>query len=212
MKNGNGIEFRITGKGYDPREVDEAFDEMRKEISALKELNQTLYNLVKQYGDTIGKYDEKLRALDINQNRIVAKAKDGYYEATGGYKETGNHYEAVGGYKEIDDRYVATGGYEETENRYEAVGDYEEAGNRYEAEAAGGYEETGSGYVEAGDGYKDSGAGYNTAASPTDHRSRTTDHVQSQTTLPPKDSGARLTREAVERYFGDLEKLIGKEL
>ena len=166
----NNGTFKITGKGYDPREVDEAFDEMRKEISALKELNQTLYNLVKQYGDTIGKYDEKLRGLDINQNRIAEKAKDGYDEVTGGYKETGNRYEA-----------------------------------------AGGYEKTGSGYEEAGDSYKDSGAGYSTAALPTDHRSLTTDYEQSQTALPPKDSGVRLTREAVERYFGDLEKLLSED-
>ena len=43
------IKFSRVWKGYDPKVVDVAFDEMQYEIEELKQVNRYLLNIVKQY-------------------------------------------------------------------------------------------------------------------------------------------------------------------
>jgi len=83
MSTDSGVKFQRKSKGYDPHEVDAAFNKMSKEISALKDHIENLNTLITQYKNTIEKYDEKIREMDINAKRIEEEwdKKNQYYDS-----------------------------------------------------------------------------------------------------------------------------------
>jgi len=58
------VKFERARKGYDPQEVDAAFDAMQEEIEELKRQNLTLTSAIRQYGEKIGQFEDGSRRLE----------------------------------------------------------------------------------------------------------------------------------------------------
>ena len=58
------IKFSLVRKGYDPKEVDDAFDEMQREIEALRRENRQYLDAIKKYNTVLQKVAASTKQLE----------------------------------------------------------------------------------------------------------------------------------------------------
>ena len=76
------IKFTRARSGYDPQEVDAAFDQMHKEIMDLTQQKNVLANTVSQYGAKLQQMSENARQLESVRNKESSRLTNTLNAAT----------------------------------------------------------------------------------------------------------------------------------